>query len=90
MSFDQGSDRVRNIEVDGYLFVATCSDPYGFWKVSPLKGSSPKALDGYFTSYENVLNACALAVEQIKKSATKEAADTNKVRVKRDPAELRD
>lgn len=90
MSFDQGSDRVRNIEVDGYVFVATCSDPYGFWRVTPLKGSSPKALEGYFTTYENVVSACALAAEQIKKDAVKEAADTNKVRVKRDPAELRD
>lgn len=42
---------IREIIIEGERFEARCSDPYGLWKVKPLKGGAlPKELEGTFTS----------------------------------------
>ena len=43
-------------EFQNYKF--TCHDPYGFWKISSSKGTTPKELTGQYTS----LNECERAV----------------------------
>lgn len=85
----QAHERTRQVEIDGSVFILQAHDPYGFWKVTPLKGAKHKVLDGLFTSYEQAHQACSLAADYAKNTVVTETV-AQAPKIKRNSTELRD
>lgn len=90
LDIKNAKERIRQVEVDGQVFILQATDPYGFWDVSPAKGSKPDILQGYFTDYQQAVQACSLAADAIKRMTKVAEAEAPKKTHKRISSELRD
>lgn len=61
---DRLYSRTRDFSSNGYNFVLTVSDPYGFWNVQVLKvKKQPAEFDQQFTTIDDAKRAAALWAE---------------------------
>lgn len=58
---------MRLVTVDTKDYVIRSFDPYALWKIQPLKGKLPKALEGAFTSPTEAERAIARYVNNVRK-----------------------
>lgn len=55
---------IRNLTIDGEKFELRAYDPYGFWKAKWNGKTTPKELQGYFTSLGEIEKACTAVVSR--------------------------